>query len=898
MFGKMTIGKKIAFGFGLVLVLTGVLGYIGYSSVNNIEAIADKATDTSNLVTWAKDARVLNLLYMRTLDQKYLDENTQKLKEINEQIDITHAKFQDETDRTGILNARNESKSYQEALSTWVQLNTQQEEANTLLIQTAREFVRQCETLATEQMQDLADIKKKSREDMARMSWIAASAGDLVTMAKNSRIEVVKYMETGEQTYLTQNEATSSNISKQCDDMISKSQVEKNRQWIAQIKENAVAYRKGFETWLQRDTEQKGIEVKLLNIARDFQKSCDGLSQQQKSEMLKLMQAEQPDKQEVLRKQSQSETAGNLILLAKNCIIITREYFAHQKPEYLEQMKQNIAQIQENCDNLLGTLKEAADRQVVNKLLEESRTYHESFTLWASLFGVKDQTVANMIKHATVFFDECDKLASGYSEEMKQLQKDILEAEAQKTWTADAATRMIIMTGNARAAEKNFMMRGTQSELDKNHQIVMDIENLCDELTSRLVIEARKEAVKKAKQLAGQYRNGVNTWAELRTRKGNQEVALVNAVTNFVDVCEKLGKSQQDKMKAQITSASGLTSSGAILTIIIGSVLAFFIAMGIIKPLRRIIDGMESGSNQVSQASEQVSSSSQSMAEGASEQASSLEETSASLEQMNATVRQNAENARQANGMAEEARQMSVTGNEAMTRLTQTIGKIKNSSDQTASILKTIDEIAFQTNLLALNAAVEAARAGEAGKGFAVVAEEVRSLAQRSAEASKSTAQLIEDACRNADQGVNVAGEAESSLTKIDAAVTKVTQLINQVSTASTEQADGIDQVTKAVSQMDQVTQSNAANSEESAAASEELSAQAEELNRMVDELVGMVMGQRKATKTTRPPVKSVTRKSPAMSRVSRQPVAQHAHAGKSVQQIIPLDDDDQISDF
>ena len=327
---------------------------------------------------------------------------------------------------------------------------------------------------------------------------------------------------------------------------------------------------------------------------------------------------------------------------------------------------------------------------------------------------------------------------------------------------------------------------------------------------------------------------------------------------------------------------------------IVGIVLAYLISRSIIKPLRRIIDGMSSGANQVSQSSDQVSSSSQSMAEGASEQASSLEQSSASLEQMNAMVCQNAESARQANKMAEEARQMSVKGNEAMTRLTETINKIKKSSDQTSGILKTIDEIAFQTNLLALNAAVEAARAGEAGKGFAVVAEEVRSLAQRGAEASKSTAQLIEDACRNAEQGVDVAGEAESSLSQIDIAVTTVTELINEVSSASSEQADGIDQVTKAVGQMDQVTQANAANSEESAAASEELSAQAVELNSMVDELVGMVMGKRQVN-----PSSGIHGRAPRGRVKSVRPqLAMHSTSGNFRRQTISLNDDEGINDF
>jgi methyl-accepting chemotaxis protein len=179
----------------------------------------------------------------------------------------------------------------------------------------------------------------------------------------------------------------------------------------------------------------------------------------------------------------------------------------------------------------------------------------------------------------------------------------------------------------------------------------------------------------------------------------------------------------------------------------------------------------------------------------------------------------------------------------SMQRMVDAIGTIRSGAEQTAQIIKTIDEIAFQTNLLALNAAVEAARAGAAGKGFAVVAQEVRSLAQRSAEAARTTADLIQESRLNAENGAQVSAEVAEVLGRIIDGVSKVTVLIGEVSSASAEQALGLEQLNDSVQHLDSVTQSNASAAQQSASVSEEMNAQAEELHALVSRLLRLVRG-------------------------------------------------------
>ena len=237
--------------------------------------------------------------------------------------------------------------------------------------------------------------------------------------------------------------------------------------------------------------------------------------------------------------------------------------------------------------------------------------------------------------------------------------------------------------------------------------------------------------------------------------------------------------------------------------------------------------GMENGSNEIASASSDLSRRTE-------QQAASLEETAAALDEITATVRRSADGAKQAASAASAATQDASRSGEVVQQAVAAMGEIEKSSGQITQIIGVIDEIAFQTNLLALNAGVEAARAGEAGRGFAVVAQEVRALAQRSADAAKEIKTLIANSTAQVERGVRLVGDTGQALTGIAGKVGEIDVLIREIAESSQEQATGLNQVNAAVNQMDQVTQQNAAMVEQATAAASALLGEARDLARQL----------------------------------------------------------------
>ena len=246
--------------------------------------------------------------------------------------------------------------------------------------------------------------------------------------------------------------------------------------------------------------------------------------------------------------------------------------------------------------------------------------------------------------------------------------------------------------------------------------------------------------------------------------------------------------------------------------------------------LATIVGNVRYSAEGVATASAEIASGNNDLSARTEQQASALEETAASMEELGSTVRQNADNARTANQLAMSASTVAQQGGDVVAEVVDTMKGINDSSRKIADIISVIDGIAFQTNILALNAAVEAARAGEQGRGFAVVAGEVRSLAQRSAEAAKEIKGLIGTSVERVERGTALVDKAGATMTEVVSAIRRVTDIMGEISAASSEQSQGVSQVGEAITQMDQATQQNAALVEQSAAAADSLKTQAGQL--------------------------------------------------------------------
>ena len=325
---------------------------------------------------------------------------------------------------------------------------------------------------------------------------------------------------------------------------------------------------------------------------------------------------------------------------------------------------------------------------------------------------------------------------------------------------------------------------------------------------------------------------------DLATRSDALKASLADQKTSLSkDLNDALGAvrthSEQQRWIALALFCSTLLIAGVIVSLTI--------RRSITGPIMRVVGGVRSATDGAADVSERLAQSGQTVARDAQDQAACIQQTSASLEEISTTTRQNANRAGEADRLMGEATHTVERATQAMNDLRSSMDVISKSSHQVAAVLKSIDDIAFHTNILALNAAVEAARAGEAGAGFSVVAGEVRSLAQRAAEAARSSGEIIEKTVADVGKGVQLVSLAHGAFKEVYTTISGTGKVVSQIAVSSEEQARGVENIRQAITRIESVTQSNASNAHDTASAAGEMIQQVQTTRQHLDQLIAVV---------------------------------------------------------
>ncbi|WP_280020956.1 methyl-accepting chemotaxis protein [Achromobacter mucicolens] len=489
-----------------------------------------------------------------------------------------------------------------------------------------------------------------------------------------------------------------------------------------------------------------------------------------------------------------------------------------------------LAMIMVMC--VVGLVSLANINDSVDTLTQRSLTKERLINDWARNIqaGVTRTTAIAKSADASLagFFAEEAAASSRNSSALQQKIEPLIEtAEEKSLWQGIGKSRSDYLRtrdgifkakqeGNVEGANQIF----TQEFLPATRQFIDNINRLS--ALQRADIDAR------AVEIEASYGNA-NLWMIVIG-----SIAVVCGLLMSVLLTRSITRPLSDAVRvARTVAANDLTS-----TIVarsgdeIGQLMMALESMN--ANLAATVARIRTGVDSIASASGEIAAGNTDLSSRTEQQAASLEETAASMEQLSSTVKQNADSAKQANQLAAAASETASRGGATVSEVVSTMSAISASSVKISDIVSVIDGIAFQTNILALNAAVEAARAGEQGKGFAVVAAEVRTLAQRSAQAAKEIKVLIEDTVQKIGQGSGSAERAGATMQEIVSSVQRVTDIMGEIAAASAEQADGIEQVNRAVAQMDEVTQQNAALVEEAAAAAGSMQDQSADLTRAV----------------------------------------------------------------
>ncbi len=891
---KMKLGAKIALGFGVLIVIAAVLGVVGVLQMGTVKtetaklaeeyipevAMAVGLEESANRVMFAMRG------YAYTEDKAFLEEGQKELQSVDKGLEEgrqLEKRAKHLTALKGQLDVATKAvDEYKDLVKQTVETVAKLQNERQVLDESAGKYMTNSNAF-------LAAQNEAFKKDLSERQTKVEIVTDVVNLGTQVRVMNFRAQTTNDMGLMMEAGTLLGGLKEYLEKLRPITRDAEDMKRIADTEAAAKKYGESMVTYINTSNQMTTDGQMMDAAAARYMKNCnDFLASQNKA-----MQEEFNLAGSNLRERLEKITLVNQVIeLGNEVRAMNFKAQATQDAKLLQDAGVTLKGVQKITDKLRGITRNPANIKQIDETEAAAENYISAIAAYLKNYLKLEAVRGEMDAAAGQYVTQCEAYLQ---DQQKKLASDMYERNAKINLVNE-----VIDLGN------DTRIKAFRSQALRSPAIIEDalknfpkIGEKFTELRKITRLEADLKRIDEVETAGNAYKTGMVTFLENWKHMEDIGAKRNNAALVVLQACAATANAGMDttvriagETMALLSSASWIMIVGLIAAVLFGILIAILITRSITGPIRRIIQGLGDGANQVASASEQVSASSQSLAEGASEQAASIEETSASLEEISSMTKKNASNAQEADGLMQEAGKVVKDANQSMQQVTTSMDEISKASKETQKVIKAIDEIAFQTNLLALNAAVEAARAGEAGAGFAVVADEVRNLALRAADAAKNTAGLIEGTVKKVTDGTDLVNRTNEAFVKVAESTSKVGELVGEIAAASNEQAQGVEEVNKAVTEMDKVTQQNAANAEESASASEEMSAQAEQMNEFVAELVAMVGGSSAGGHTgpVRGPIRTSVRK--AGQGAKKALAAPKKKKDPNPEDIIPLDDD------
>ena len=595
---NLKVWIKLSAGFGLILILTVAVGYVGWSGLDNTAKIVEKADGANRLIKQSLNARLEQKNFMAEKDDTYAEKVAAVIGEIDEAAVALKAIMKDARDQADVEEARQAAAAYHQSFQNWVSMSKQQDLQYKNMLTKANEAIAQSEALRSDQKSQFDQVQTDGAASVADKLAKADSANRLIKQASNARLAQKNYMAELDQKYADEEDKCVRDMVGLCDELIASMKQQVNKDQVNAAKAAGQAYDKNFKTWVELAQQKTNLDAQMDKNAATFMNEVVKLADDQKTRLEQEIKEGEKSPQQLAERVWKSKTADAVRIRAADCRQHQRDYKIKSDTRYADQLDQAVADIERDTQQLVKRFDQQVNKQQAETVAQAARQYQARFREWVACGDQQRAAYEKLVQDAQSFVTNCEALRADQKKQLAAIQQETAEITADKLWKADSAGQILELLADARIAQKNFMAEKDPKFAQSFETDVKSILSLCDKLANAMKQPKNRQQVAGAKAGIEAYAASFREWGNLQTKMDSEYANLVGKANQFAKLCDTLRTGQKEKMEATVSRSGNMLLAGVVVALALGVFVSLVITRLIVGPVRKCVESVIALSNQ------------------------------------------------------------------------------------------------------------------------------------------------------------------------------------------------------------------------------------------------------------------------------------------------------------